>query len=155
MCFWWRRKIEVSMNWKIESSFIESRLESSSLAPWVPRGDVFSRRKASFSEHERLGVFEILGLGDKRGHVQEKHDSVLALCSGERIAQVPRNERKRMSREGNKKKTKTYFLGRRDVVDIGPERQRHGERDGQFDTVTKQKKKKEKSRRHSRRTAVS
>lgn len=101
LCFWWRRKIEVSMNWKIESSFIESRLESSSLAPWVPRGDVFSRRKASFSEHERLGVFEILGLDDKRGHVQEKHDSVLALCSGERIAQVPRNERKRMSREGN------------------------------------------------------
>lgn len=62
---------------------------------------------------------------------------------------LPLGAQHERERKGGEEEDKnTYFLGRRDVVDIGPERQRHGEHIGQFDTVTKK-------RRHSRRTAVS
>lgn len=98
-------------------------------------------------------MFKILGLRDTQTGVF-KHSvfRVMALCDGvtssikkaamfirisvscsclnQRFAQVSTQS---PTREGEEtimrkwtKKKKTYFLGRRDVVDIGPERQRHG-----------------------------
>ena len=95
-----------------------------------------SHRKASFSEHERLGVFKILRRENRK---KKKKKQVTGSFAGLRITALC--GRVVISKT-------TYFLGRRDVVDIRPERHRHGKHTGQFDTVTER-------RRHSRRTAVS
>lgn len=51
----------MSMTWKIESSLKSP--ERDRIQCWhLILGAAYCQRKASFSEHERLGVFEILGL---------------------------------------------------------------------------------------------
>lgn len=56
--------------------------------------------------------------------------SVSCSCLNQRFAQVstqsPTREGEETREEEDQETKKTYFLGRRDVVDIGPERQRHG-----------------------------
>lgn len=117
---------------------------------------VCSRRKASFScsQHERLSVFEILGLRrtnttqPRRYYTTKNTAHARARAAEMRAMEKKEGERRRRGRgrEGEKKnwrttaedegegwrrqrdgeeKKNTCFLGRRDVVDIGPERQRH------------------------------